>query len=174
MPEIFIPPKVAAEIQAESRLHQKEVMDSLETQSKIEYWDRVLREIDPNLHLLKAKDWVRTGVSLRPCYWHLIRDNSDKGAPPTVMILEGENGEYIEPNSGMLDKLKRNDMQRPGFMRELREQEEKIRIAQEKEREKEREERQQEMYERWLAGTRVGVSMNRSTPWTQNARGRRK
>lgn len=173
MSQIFIPPRVAAELQAESRRHEAEVLGSLEVQSKIERWDRMLAEIDPRLTLLKAKEWVKTGTPLIPNYWHIVRDNSDKGAPPTVMPITGPNGEYVEPSSAIFDKLRENDMQRPGFAREMREREEKIRRAQEREREIEREERVQEIHERYIAGTRVGVSMNRSTPWTQNARGRR-
>lgn len=170
---LFIPPRVARELQAESQRHAAEVLGSLELQSTIERWDKILREIDPNLTLIKAKDWVKTGTSLRPGYWHLIRDNSDTGAPPTVWVIEGENGEYVEPNSRILDKLRQNDLQDSRHRRRLREQEERIRQAQEREREREREERQQEMYEKWLAGNRVQISMNRDAPWSQNVAGRR-
>lgn len=170
---IFVPPRVAAELREESRRHQAEVMGSLEVGATIEKWDRMLAEIDPRLTLVKARDWVKTGTSLMPGYWHIIRDNSDRSAPPTVMPITGPHGEYAEPTSRIFELLKQNDLQRPGHAREMREREEKIRQAEEKERERETEERQREIYERWIAGNRTFVSMDRSTPWTQNVRGKR-
>lgn len=173
MSQLFIPPRVAAELKAESQRHAAEVQGSLEMGATIEKWDRMLAEIDPRLTLVRAKSWVKTGTPLKPGFWHIIRDNADKGAPPTVMVIEGPNGEFAEPTSAIFDLLHRNDLQRPGAMREIREREERIRRAQEKEREIEREERQREILERFTAGTRVQVSMNRDTAWTQNAKGRR-
>jgi hypothetical protein len=173
---LFLPPRVAAELQQESQRHAAEVMGSLEVGATIEKWDRMLREIDPRLTMMKAKDWVKTGTSLKPGHWHLIRDNSDKAAPPSVMPISGPNGEYVHPDDcvdAIFARLRQNDLQRPGALREIREQEERIRQAHEKAREVEREERQQEILERFQAGTRTFVSMDRSTPWTQNANGRR-
>lgn len=170
---IWVPPRVAARLQDESRQYTAEVHQSLERDAALEHWDRMLKQIDPRLYLVKARNPVVAGTALRPGYWHILRDNGDKGAPPTVMTIEGPNGEYVEPNSAIFDLLRRNDLQRPGAKREMKEAEERARQAQEREREREREELIAEASERWLAGNRAFVSMDRSTPWTQSARARR-
>lgn len=171
---IWVPPKAAKELRESSREYEADVMSSLERDAKLAHWERMLHEIDPKLHLVKARNPVKTGTALRPGFWHVIRDNSDKAAPPTVMTIEGPNGEYIEPNSAIFDLLRRNDLQRQGSRHEREERER--RIEQQKEREKERElaDLTAEAMERWVAGNRAFVSMDRSVPWTQSARARGK
>jgi hypothetical protein len=112
---------------------------------------------------VKARNPVKAGTALRPGFWHVIRDNSDKSAPPTVMTIEGPDGEYIEPNSGIFELLRRNDLQRPGAKRERREWQQRLEREERRQKEREREEMIAEANERWVAATRT------SSRWTAHS-----
>lgn len=168
---MWLPPKVSEDLKAESRQYAAEVLDSVARDETMERWDRELKAIDSRLFLVKAKESVTPGTALRPGFWHILRDN--EGAPPTVMTLEGRNGEYVEPSSQVFDKLRENDLWHSEVAYERKRRQRELDDRRERMRQEEREERQQEIYERFLANTRAQVSMNDSTPWTQNANGRR-
>lgn len=170
MPSLYLPRGVTPEMREETHRHSAEVADCVIIDR---HWTELLKEIDDNLYMVRSRHWVKTGLPLVPggC-WHIIRDNSDKGAPETIIPLF-ENGEMLEPGSWVFEMLRRNDLQRPGAIKERQRQEEKIERAKEKQRRVEREERRQEIAERWKAGTQASVSMNKSVPWSQNVRGKR-
>ena len=60
--------------------------------------------------MVRATDAVQAGLPMKAGYYHIIRDNSEAGAPDTVMIIEGEHGQYVEPTSRVFDKLAAGDM----------------------------------------------------------------
>lgn len=136
-------------------------------------WTRLLKEVDDKLYMVRSRHWVKTGLPLVPggC-WHIVRDNSDRGAPETIIPLF-ENGEMLEPGSWVFDMLRRNDLQRPGALQERRRTEERLEAARERQRKREREDRQEAIHERWLSGNRVQVGWTPAGKWTQSARGRR-
>lgn len=131
-----------------------------------------LEQIDPRLQLVRAAPQVAPGSPLKAGFYHLIRDNDN--APPSVITIEGPTGEFVEPSSALFDKLRENDLWNPEVMDRFRKRQDRIDQAAEKQKIREREERQDEIMERWAAATRTSVSMNRDTPWAQNAAGARR
>lgn len=173
---MWLPPGVSAEL-----LHEREEFRAdLETRTVraamlkvkgiLDEFNHELKRIDPKLEMVRAGDDTH-GTPLKAGYYHVIRWND--GAPPSVMTVEGEHGEFVEPTSRVFEKLKRNDLWDPTNMRLLRQRQRLADEAAEKRKLKEREERQAEIMDRYLAGTRTFVSMDRSVPWSQNVRGRR-
>jgi hypothetical protein len=169
---LWTPPKASKEHVENSIEFEVKVYASLDD-TRLPEWDRELKKIDDRLSVRRARVPVRTGSALRPGYWHLIRDNSDKNAPVSVTTIQGPEGEYIEPNSSLLEMVRRNDLWRPGAIREREEYAAKLEAEEEKRKEEELEEVTQEAIERFQAGNRAFVSMDRSVPWTQSARARR-
>lgn len=141
-------------------VHMKDTMD---------YFNKQLQEIDPYLQLVKAEEKVSAGTPLRPGFWHVIRHNP--GAPPSVMTIEGEEGEYIEPNSRIFTLLQKNDMWNSNSLKEENRKRRLLQEAEDRQKEREREARQQEMLERYKAATRTQVSM--IPGWSQNVSGKR-
>lgn len=178
MPELLLPRSVVREIAkrkwAEQRAEWRAQLDKMFDWNDpvCVAWSPYLRELCPQLRLGRAKGRAaEPGFTVLPGYYHWVRDNET--APPTVTPITGPEGEWREPDSGVLEDLAMCDLQNPKvFMRLLAQREERERAIEE-ERAREREERQQEILGRYLAGTRVQVSMNDHSPWTQNARGRR-
>lgn len=137
-----------------------------------QHWNLELRKLDPHIKLGRAKPMAYApGLPVKPGYYHFLRDNP--GAPPTVAAITGPNDEFIEPDSSLLERLKANDLQRPGAMRERLERERRAEAERERDKERELAGWTEEAVERWNAGTRTFVSMDKSVPWTQSARGRR-
>ena len=169
MPELFLPGSAMRQMEETRMRHSAEVKDCVVLDRE---WTRLLKEVDDKLYMVRSRHWVKTGLPLVPggC-WHIIRDNSDKGAPETIIPLF-ENGQMVEPGSWVFDLLRRNDLQRPGAIKERKAQEQKIEKAKNRKAAEEREQRQQEILERYKAGTRASVSMT-DVPWTQNAKGKR-
>ena len=174
---MWLPPTVSKELLAEreqfrAELEQQVVREKmLKVKDTLDYFNYHLRRIDDKLEMVRAANTVRRDSCLKPGYYAIIRWNV--GAPPSVINIEGPNGEFVEPNSGVFDMLARNDMWDPANQRLVAQRHELARQAAERERERERAERQEELRDRVNAAMRTSVSMNSSIPWSQNARGRR-
>jgi hypothetical protein len=132
------------------------------------HWNRELKEIDPYLELIRARE---DSTLMKPGFWYVLRHNP--GAPPSLMCVEGPDGEYVEPNSGLFEKLRSSDMWNAEAERDRQERIRRAEAAEQRRKGRESEDRVQEMAERWAAVTRTQVSMSRSSPWSQNVRGRK-
>lgn len=170
MSRMWVPPRVSKELQDNTRHATAELMQMVYVKGVMDDFNKELRAIDPYLELVLAREKVLAGSPLRPGYWHIIRHNPT--APPTVMTLEGEHGEYVEPNSEMFRKLSEdNDMWNPASMARRRKREEALEQAKERRKNREREARQEELLERYAAATRTQVSM--LPGWSQNVAGKK-
>lgn len=89
------------------RQHAADLLRHLEVKGTLDLWNRELKEIDPYLQLVKAREDT-TMPGLRPGYWHVLRHVP--GGPPSVIVYEGPNGEFREPDSGLFEELRRGDM----------------------------------------------------------------
>lgn len=132
-----------------------------------------LKQIDPYLELVKAKETVEAGSALRPGYWHIIRHNP--GAPVSVMKVEGPDGEYIEPRDNitaiwrMLTEWM--DLQNPAVEFRRRQREHEATLASERMEARERAEREEEAIDRAKAAWQTSVSMTDARPWHQSQYG---
>jgi len=165
---MWLPPKVTAELQDNTRQATAELMQMVYLKGVMDEFNKELKAIDPYLELALATEKVLAGNPLRPGYWHVIRHNP--GAPPSVMIIQGRNGEYVEPNSEVFRMLKEDmDMWNPANEHRRRKKEQAIEEAKERRKERERQARQEELLERYAAATRTQVSM--LPGWSQNVAG---
>lgn len=170
MSKVWVPPNVEKRLVDERNKAKAEMMQMVYLKGVMDDFNKQLREIDPYLEIALATETVLAGNPLKPGFWHIIRHNP--GAPPSVMTIEGANGEYIEPNHEVFRKLKEdNDMWNPASARRVLEREERLHKAEERRRQLERESRVEEMTERWNAATRTQISM--VPGWSQNVAGKK-
>lgn len=170
MGRLFLPPAVTRELQQERIAHYARVAVLTHHADVMDDFNRELKAIDPYLELVKAKETIEAGTPLKPGYWHIIRHNP--GAPPSILTIEGPDGEYVEPDSGVYRQLQEwCDLQNPAVERRRRQRAQQIKQAQERQLARDRDDAEAETLERYLAGTRAQVSM--AGHWSQAAAGKR-
>lgn len=134
----------------------------------LEHLNKELRAIDPYLELVKVRDDAPDDdPAVKPGFWHVVRRNP--GAADSWMPVTDDIGRFVEPTSRIFERLAEGNMWNDSYGRRQRKR--AAERAAEKERAEESRKRRlaEEMQERYLAATRTFVSMDRSTPWTQNA-----
>lgn len=169
---MWVPPQYRqAREEFEAEMRARLVQDELvRVKGVLDHFNHELQRIDSKLEMVRAPaDCGLTGM--KPHYYHVVRWN--EGAAPTFFAIEGENGEFVEPTSRVFDKLREGDLWDPANMRRIRQRHSNAEAAAAKMREREAAERREEIFDRVKAVTQTSVSMNRDTPWSQNAAGRR-
>lgn len=83
---------------------------------ELEWFDAQLKELDPNLTLVRAAEHS-TSPDLVPGYWHIHRRNVI--GLDTYIAITGPDGEFAEPNSGIIEQLRKDDLQRAGAWEEF-------------------------------------------------------
>lgn len=166
---VWLPPSAQRELVERRLEYEAHMLQMVQLKTVMDYYNPSLQEVDPYLQLVKAEETVEAGVPLRPGFWHIIRHNP--GAPPSVMTIEGEDGEYIEPSYRIFTLLQKNDMWNSNSLKEENARRKKLQEAEERQKERDRESRQEELLERYLAVTRTQVSM--IPGWSQNVAGKR-
>jgi hypothetical protein len=151
----------------EKMMHVKGLLDEATYRLRSEF-------NDPLLEVVRAPERVPVDSVMKPCYYVVIRWN--EGAPPTVINLEGPDGEFVDLDGNIdaaVAMMRRNNFRDPEVRRRFEQAHEREQREAELEKERDREERLEEMRDRINAATRTSVSMNRDQPWSQNASGRR-
>lgn len=167
---VWLPPRISRELAAVTQAHRAEVVQAARRDALCDYWDRELQKIDPALTIFQAKEDA-TVPGLKPGYWHICRDNP--GAPPSLLPLVGDDGEFVEPTSKMLEVLRAGDLQNRRAMEDRARRDEEAERRRERERQDAHEERVSEMLDRLASATQTRVSMTDAAPWSQNVQGRR-
>lgn len=175
---MWLPPTVSRELLAEREQFRADLEAQavrarmLEVKGLLDQYNYELKRIDPLLEMVRAPATVSAASTLRPGFYHVIRWN--EGAPPSTIVIEGENGEFVEPTSRVFDMVARNDLWDPRNRR-LKEQRERLaEQAAERQKIRDNQARREELVERVAAASRTQVSMNRDVAWTQNAAGQRR
>lgn len=174
---LYLPPKVSRELQHETDQRNAMALQALNAERGfkwIQEFNHELQRIDPYIKLVWCPEPAPVdaiAIGARGGRWNLFR--KDPAAPAWATPITGPNGEFVEPTSAIFDKLQQMDWWNPRNLRERKQMEAKAREAKERREQREREEHNQETYERWLAANRTFISMDRSKPWTQSAKGRR-
>lgn len=106
-----------------------------------------------------------------PGRYHIIWHNPN-GLGSVEPVVD-EFGGYREPDSGLFELVRRSDMWDDRVVRDRKRITQAALDAKARAQQREREEIDEEVYERFKAATQTSVSMNRDTPWSQNAAGRR-
>jgi hypothetical protein len=141
---MWVPPKyVQAREEFEHEMRQRVAYGELErVKGILDEFNHELRRIDDKLEMVRAPaDCGLTGM--KPHYYHVVRWN--EGAPPTFIVVEGENGEFVEPTSRVFEKLKAGDLWDPANMRRIRQRHANAEAAAAKLRERENAARREEL-----------------------------
>jgi hypothetical protein len=160
---VWLPERVRREMLDVRRRHERMVLEGLELHQRLKEWNRELKQIDPYLELVRAREGA-AAPGLKPGYYHVLRHNPD--APPTLIVVEGPNGEFREPDSGLFDMLREADLWSDAAADERRRRGEALERARDRQRAREREERKEEFLMRFKALESPGVSMTDARPWT--------
>lgn len=165
---IWLPESAVKEQVAQRERHTARVVSMLQTQAQMDEWNHVLKGIDERLELVKAHESAKA-QGLRPGYWHVMRNNP--GGPPSLLVVEGPDGEYREPDSALFDQLRSWDNwdSRARGDRERRMQ--RVEEAARKRKAEEREARLDEALGRFKALENPGIRFGGS--WTAKAGARK-
>jgi hypothetical protein len=154
-----------------TRQHEAEVLGMVERFRSVMGWfNRELREIDPDLELIFAPPNAKV-AGLLPGRWHVMKHIP--GSHPALLPYVGPGGEYLDPDSGIFEMLRAADLWNDRVTSDQRRRAELAESASRRQQEREAEARRDELRERWQAANRTFVSMSRDTPWSQNSSGRR-
>lgn len=178
MSGLLLPSKVAAEIAKDKYAAERERRNALVNRlldfddPVCREWQPVLAKLDPGLRLGRAREQAyEPEMNVRPGFYHWVRDNG----PLTVLTIEpitGDDDEWREPDSGLLDQLRANDLQHPDVMRAIIAARAQAEADEEKRRQERRDRRVQGTIERFKAANDASVSM--AGDWTNSVAGRRK
>lgn len=167
---LWVPPKVERELQEKTLEHKAELKSMFRFDGGIlDVWNAELKKVDPYLRLAQAREKAHA-PGVKPGYYHLWRDNP--GAPPWVEPLTGPQGDFVEPNSAMLNVLRASDLQNARVVADMRRRELEAERAAEKAKQAQHEERVEDAVGRIQSLTQTRVSMN-DQPWSQNVAGKR-
>jgi hypothetical protein len=174
---LFLPPSVSRELRERTQSFNAAVRASVYDfdphDSVLADFNPVLQQIDPRLLMVRARERIVPGLPMKPGYYHIICDNSDRGAPDTVMIVEGEHGEFTPPTSRVFEKLAAGDMHDRRNVERFERIQREERERNEREQRANREERREHLSELVNAYTRASVAGPGAGLWTQNQAGRR-
>lgn len=93
-------------------VHRNQVQARAQVRAgELNWFDAQLKEMDPHLSLVKASDTANNGLMV-PGYWHVHRRNPI--GIDTYIAITGPDGEFAEPHSGVIEQLRKDDLQRPG------------------------------------------------------------
>lgn len=104
---MWVPPKVHADLLDERKRVDAATVKGLELLAELRQFNDELQKIDPHLELVRASPNT-DHPDIRPGFYHLIRHNPT--APVMVEVLEGPNGEFVEPGSNVFDLVEKSDM----------------------------------------------------------------
>lgn len=165
MSDLWYPPSVSRELQDQTAQYAAEIRAMAQRDATLDTWTKRLKQKDPYLELIKARDDAQC-PGMKPGHYHVLRHNP--GAPPTLLPISGPDGEFVEPTSALLNLLDEGDLQNERAMEARRAKDEAAEAARRRDDERDTEDRQAEIHERYLAATRAQVSMSTDAPWTQN------
>lgn len=187
MSNLFIPPRVAAQLQEESRRRETEALKALQSDQTYAWkreFDAQLSRIVYGMRLSWCPDPAPVDAvsqGAQPGRWHVTWPSYNGGplnVQPLVRDASGKPrlggvGEFVEPGSWVFDELAAADLWDERVQRDRRRIQREMVEAKARRVERERAERDADVLERYLAVSRPQVSMNRSVPWAQNHAGMR-
>ena len=136
----------------------------------LDHFTDLLKQKDPYLEMVFFPPTAKA-PGVVPGRFHIMRHNP--GAPPSLFPLLAENGGFRMPASGDVERMDELDLQNPRVRHAREKAERELEIAEQRQKQREDEQRWEELCDRYNANFRTSISMNRSTPWSQNAAGRR-
>jgi len=170
MAQLFLPPRVARELAQRTLSYRADVMASIDLEGSRHLLELAMAVQRVNRHLLlvRARDQVVLGVPMKPGYYHLLEDKgSESSAPISITVIEGPNGEFVEPTSRVLEKIAAGNAKERRNWERWEEIKRGEKAANDREQANNNEERRDHLRELVNAYTRTSVSMHGD--WTQNS-----
>lgn len=185
---LWTPPRVSRELALETQRREAEALKVIAVERGFKWvqdFNRDLDEIEHGLRLLWCPDPAPLDAVVcgaHPGRWHVYRPATSGPMNCLALVRNtetgdvqlGGQGDFVEPGSWVFEKLKAQDWWSGKVLAERNRQERRLEEARRKREEDERADFDREMYERYQAVSRTQVSMNRDTPWSQNASGARR
>lgn len=188
MASVWVPPRVSRELAEESRRREHEAAKVMLGDGRLEWKKEFDAQLDRIVHGMclafcpdpAPLDAVAQGAY--PGRWHLVWPGFNGGPlvlQPLVLDVRsgkpqvGGDGAFVEPGSWVFDRLAEQDLWSDRVQRDRRRIRREAEEAKRKREADERRERDLDVLERWKAVSATQVSMNRSTPWSQNQAGAR-
>lgn len=168
MADLWLPS--SRELQARVAQQEALLKQMLSDHSRMEEWNRELKQIDERLELVRAQPNAQA-PGLKPGFWHVLRHVP--GGPPFLMPVEDEDGNFKEPDSSLFNRLKEWDCWDDRVMRDREKRQRKLEEAADKRKRTERREMAEEIIDRYKAANSPGISFARTGPWTYRAGARR-
>ena len=157
---LWVPPAVAAREIDRRRQFADAVVGQATVLQDVKYWNRQLKAIDPYVQIIRANEDA-THPSLRPGYYHILRDAPD-GMPSVIVHEDERTGNALPLDSSILDTLRKADMWSSVNQKERRRRIDEAEAARKRERQREEDDRRQELYERLRQKTSITASIPRS------------
>jgi len=169
MSSLLLPPRILRQqrLEREKRILRCTTVDD----PRCQHYTSLLKLRTQDAWMVRAHNTVDSDLPLRPGYYHILILNGDE---PMTVIPITNNGKYVEPGDWIFEQLNRMDLREKRVMNRLIEREREEYEAGERELQQANENRRERLAEIVTANTRVQVSMNRDTPWSQNVSGRRR
>jgi hypothetical protein len=172
---LYLPPNVVAERNAEEnkRFFADLTRNVTANDPVAQECTAKLKQMHPDLWMVRAHDTIDADLPLRPGFYHLLRLNDPAVAPVSVFDIH-DDGRWCEPSiDRVIDRLNQGNLTQRRVRDRLMETDRVVRRAVEKEHRTVNEDRRAELRERVNAAVRAQVSMDRTIPWTQSSDGRR-
>lgn len=128
----------------------------------LEHIDRELKRLDPYLSLVRAHP-LSDDPGLKPGYWHVRRQNPI--GLDTYMVIEDENGDYMEPHGRIVDNLRRADLSNPEVFKRLTSAQDREQAATDARKLEQREEAREELAQRVKAYSSPSVLFSDDISW---------
>jgi hypothetical protein len=180
MAGLWTPPAVADRLREETAQREGQAQEGLkdEAWAWVEDFNRDLEQIIPGMRLKWCPDPApvdAVAMGARPGRWGILIPGIN-GGPASVNPIVGPDGCFVDPSlnaSAIFESLRAMDWWNPQVKRDRERAKDELRKATEKRKQDERDQMTEDIVETYLAKTRAFVSMNRDTPWSQNAAGRK-
>ncbi len=170
MSPLYLPPHVAAE---ENKRFFADITRNVTANDPVaQEWTQIVKQIHPDLWVVRAHNTVDADLPLRPGYYHVLKINPVDVAPVTVEAIH-DDGAWCEPNGRVIQNLLMGDLSQRRNRDRIAEQDRIVQEAVDKENRLRNQTRREELLERVKAATETRISMSGDVPWTQNAAGRR-
>lgn len=172
---MFLPPNVSRELLEERAAREAKALQAISTevqQAWVDDFNRELHRIEPGLKLVWCPDPApvdAVAAGAKPGRWHVMRPNP--GAPISLLPIVMPDGGFRQPDSSVFEDLRKSDLWSSVNLEERRRARMRLEDARVRREERERVERAEHALEMWRSVSRTQVSMNSSTPWSQNHAG---
>jgi hypothetical protein len=155
-------------------MEREAYLDRLSDPAYARYWNTHLRDIDERLKLVFVSEGAPPQADMVPGRWHVMRDNSDRGAPDTFWAITTKNGSYREMGSDVLDWLRSIDTWNPRVSDQILADLKRKRDEKERDRLRQQEDRIDEIALGVKALTSPSVLVNTDIPFSAKAGKRKK